>query len=327
MTIINDIQLWDRFRAGDRSAFHTIYLSEVKYLFNYGRKVFQDDIRTEDSIHDLFVELWERRDSIGTTDNIRKYLAVSMRRKMIANLKIEKKTSADLENENVSFDSELSIEQILIKQELSSEQSSKLKTAYQNLSHRQREILHMRYYQDIPYEQIAEIVGIKYQSLRNVVSNAIKGLRLALTSLVLLIIFTGCTDDDETVGIDQSVQPYIERFEAEAARRNINANIETSGIGAQVATIDGDAVGQCVLSESRGAFLRLDDAYWSRASDLQKEFLVFHKLGHCFLGRGHLDEEDERGSCISIMMSGVGSCRTNHNTNTREQYIDELFSN
>ena len=327
MTRTNDIQLWDRMREGDRSAFQSIYLSEVQYLFNYGRKVFQDDIRTEDSIHDLFVELWERRDRLGATDNIRKYLAVSMRRKMIANLKIEKKTSADLEYEDVPFESELSIEQMIISQELSTEQSNKLKTAYEDLSHRQREILYMRYYQDIPYEQIAEIVGIKYQSLRNVVSAAIKGLRLAMASLLFLIVFSACSDEDQTVEIDQSVRPYIERFEAEAAIRNININIEESGIGAQIATIDGDAVGQCVSSQSRGEFLRLDERYWSRASDLQKEFLIFHELGHCFLGREHLDEEDGSGDCISIMMSGVGYCRSNYNINTRQDYIDELFSN
>lgn len=323
----NDTQLWDRMRAGDRSAFQSIYQAEVQYLFNYGRKVFQDEIRTEDSIHDLFVELWERRDRLGSTDNIRKYLAVSMRRKMIANLKSEIKISADLEYEDVPFESELSIEQMIISQELSTEQSNKLKSAYQKLSNRQREILHMRYYQDIPYEQIAEIVGIKYQSLRNVVSAAIKGLRVAMASLILLLIFSACTEEDQAVGIDEGIMPYVARFEAEAASRSIIVDIEASGIGAELASIDGDAVGQCVSSQSRGDFLRLDEAYWNRASDLQKEFLIFHELGHCYLAREHLDEDDGRGDCISIMMSGVGNCRSNYNHNTRQAYIDELFSN
>jgi len=225
--------------------------------------------------------------------------------------------------ENMPFESEMSIEELIISQELSSEQLEKLKIAYRNLSNRQREILHMRYYQDIPYDQIAEMIGIKYQSLRNVVSMAIKGLRVALASIVLLILIASCTEEDLSIGIDAAVQPYITRFESEAALVDISSN----GIGAEFSTIDGQAVGQCVSSTTRGHFLRLDPVYWRRASDLQREFLIFHELGHCFLGREHSDLRDEGGLCISMMTSGVGGCRSNYNASTRQAYIDELFSN
>ena len=70
----------------------------------------------------------------------------------------------------------------------------------------------------------------------------------------------------------------------------------------------------------------LDSQFWRRASEMEKEFLVFHELGHCYLGRSHLDEVAQNGNCQSMMNSGMGNCRINYNSQTRNEYLDELFS-
>jgi hypothetical protein len=54
--------------------------------------------------------------------------------------------------------------------------------------------------------------------------------------------------------------------------------------------------------------------------------VVFHELGHCYLGRGHSEETHPNGVCKSIMRSGNGGCFDNYNSTTREAYLDELFS-
>ena len=74
----------------------------------------------------------------------------------------------------------------MIAQEMSEEQSIRLKSAWGKLTDKQKEILYLRFYQGLEYEQIAEVLDIKYQSLRNAVSRAIKSLR---GDMLLLIIF------------------------------------------------------------------------------------------------------------------------------------------
>ncbi len=189
MQLYTDEDIWDKLRSGDKSALRLIYDRESSYLYNYGRKVFQDTQIVEDAIHDLFVDIWERRERLGPTDSIRRYLAASLRRRVVHDLKKKSKSQSVESFDQVPFEPELAIESMIIQGEMDRETSLKLKKAFETLSDRQREILFLKFYQGLEYEHIAEIVGIQYQSLRNTISASIKKLRAAMTILLTLIIF------------------------------------------------------------------------------------------------------------------------------------------
>ncbi len=185
--LIKDSQLWDDLRAGNKSALKTIYDQEFQYLFNYGRKIFQRTELVEDSIHDLFVEIWQRHETVGPTDSIRRYLATSLRRKIVSTLKKESRSQSVDSFDMIPFDVELAIDEVIIAQELSEEQAMQLKKAFDKLTAKQKEILYLRFYQGLDYEQIAEVLGMKYQSLRNAVSRAIKNLRGDMVIILLAL--------------------------------------------------------------------------------------------------------------------------------------------
>lgn len=187
MQLIEDSQLWDDLRAGKKSALKVIYDQEFQYLFNYGRKIFQRTELVEDSIHDLFVEIWQRHDSLGPTDSIRRYMATSLRRKIVAVLKKESKSQSVDSFDTIPFDVELAIDEVIIAQELNEEQAAQLKRAFDKLSAKQKEILYLRFYQGLDYEQIADVLDMKYQSLRNAVSRAIKNLRGDMVLIILAL--------------------------------------------------------------------------------------------------------------------------------------------
>ena len=322
-----DKVLWDQLKAGDRMAYQAIYKKEVQYLFNYGRKLFQDEVRVEDAIHDLFVELWERREGLGNTDHIRKYLTVSIRRKLVQVIKKDRRYEGDLNKEQMQFDSELSVEALIINEESTEEQSTKLQVAYQSLTSRQREVLFLKYHQGMDYEQIAEVVGIRYQSLRNVLSGAIRGLRVAMASFLFLFLISCAEDIDVALEIDPEIKPIFEAFEGAASNRGMIISMLDEGVGAVFAATTDNAAGQCVAKSNGEHYIRIDEDYWKKASALEKEFLVFHELGHCVLGRSHDDTSSANGACMSMMTSGLGGCRLNYSSQTREGFIDELFSN
>ena len=125
---MNDLALWQQLKAGKKDALQKIYQGHIKMLLQYGKKISRDEQLVEDCTQDLFVELWKKRESIGQTDAIGKYLVVSLKRKIIRQISSKQKKYSSAEPEEHHFDAEFAIEDQLIHAELSAEQSTKLKS-------------------------------------------------------------------------------------------------------------------------------------------------------------------------------------------------------
>ena len=184
---MSEKELWNKLRSGDQSALEEIYRCYFKELFSYGKK-FSSDISTiEDCIQDLFIDLWNKHASLGETNAIKPYLYVAVRRKILAEIKKVRKTT-DEELKESHFDAELNIEHILIAKERSEEDKAMLKDAFEQLSDRQKEILYLKYYAQMDYESISEVMDMNYQSARNLVSRAISKLSKLLRANLIIIL-------------------------------------------------------------------------------------------------------------------------------------------
>lgn len=157
-------------------------------------------------------------------------------------------------------------------------------------------------------------------------SVSLAGLLATSCQLDLNDIFGNDTINDEFPNVDQALWPYFQRFEEEAANRNIEADLNDAYITGLISDISTSHVlGQCSYSPSNPHQVTIDKPFWNQASDLAKEFVVFHELGHCYLGRLHDESKDARGVCLSMMRSGTGDCRDDYNATTRVALINELF--
>ena len=168
----DDIKIWNSFKSGSHQSFELIYRNEFNFLVNYGKTITHDEQTIGDCIQELFIELWNRRETIGVTDNIRSYLLVSFRRKLVKNLK---ESFADFSDEHIT-EKEFSQEEKLIKDEEQDERHSMLNLSINELTKKQKEIIHLKFFQNLDYEDIAKIMEINYQSCRNLVSGALKKL-------------------------------------------------------------------------------------------------------------------------------------------------------
>jgi hypothetical protein len=127
--------------------------------------------------------------------------------------------------------------------------------------------------------------------------------------------------------VEQALWDFFQHFEYEAAIRGYEVDLAAAGITAKVAEITEEHVaGQCSYGAAIGRNIIIDETFWnSNASLLYKEMVVFHELGHCFLGLGHNEGLLSNGTCASIMRSGAGDCRDNYHAASRSYYLDELF--
>lgn len=127
--------------------------------------------------------------------------------------------------------------------------------------------------------------------------------------------------------VDVPLQVYFDRFIHEAAARDLDVEYATYQVDAQIGDIiEKNVIGQCAWSGAHQHSITIDEQYWRTANDLQREFVVFHELGHCVLGRDHIDGDDVNGNCVSVMTSGTGPCRILYNSQNRNELLDELFA-
>jgi hypothetical protein len=147
-----------------------------------------------------------------------------------------------------------------------------------------------------------------------------------LLALSLMVGFWSCNKDETELFVAQPLQEYFDRFVVEGAARNVAVDYTESRVSGYLRIINSPGViGQCAHSDTKPNTVIIDQLYWNTATDLEKEFVVFHELGHCVLNREHLDNSDNMGNCVSIMTSGTGNCHIDYTTATRSALIDELF--
>lgn len=168
-------QIWKAFKAGDKNAIAHIYKSNYEELYHYALKLTGNKEMTEDAIHDAFAYLWQNRQNLGEILSFKFYLLRSVRNQC---LKLFQKQSRFRKLESV----EESFQMIIQPEELKLTDTSemvkrKMIKALGSLSNRQREIIYLKYYNNLDYEEIAELLGINYQSVVNTVHRAMQKLR------------------------------------------------------------------------------------------------------------------------------------------------------
>lgn len=151
-------------------------------------------------------------------------------------------------------------------------------------------------------------------------------------SFALLITLVACSKEQpltlqkEYPGVEPALWSYFEKFEIEAADRGVNIDLAAVGITGSIERIHAHGtVGLCNHRLDQPNHVIIDMNFWQSASESSKELIIFHELGHCYLGRGHKDQKNEDGTCASIMRSGQGGCVDFYTNSNRDNYLDELY--
>ncbi|NNE26402.1 MAG: sigma-70 family RNA polymerase sigma factor [Saprospiraceae bacterium] len=170
-----DIQLWSRLKAGDRQAFDIIYRRYADTLYKYGSRFSKDGNTVEDAIHDLFVYIWKQKANLSDTDSIKAYLLFALRNRLLKDLKNKNRIELKDEDPYLS-EKEMSAEASMIRNEEEVALNFALKKSLNVLSNREREVMYLKYFDGMSYEDICQIMNINYQSVRNLVSRSLKKL-------------------------------------------------------------------------------------------------------------------------------------------------------
>lgn len=179
--------LWDSFRSGNEEAFVRLFHLYADLLFYYGCSITPDRDLVKDSIQELLCSLWERGPDCPTVTNLKAFLFTSLRRQLLRKLQYDRRYEYLEENE-AAPEYELpneSVEAEIIRRETDELSRQRLQFAVKNLPNRQREAIHLRYYEGLSYEEIAQVMEVKKGTVGRFIAQAIDGLRKAMDQVLL----------------------------------------------------------------------------------------------------------------------------------------------
>ena len=88
----NDNILWQGLKQGDKEMFLALYKKYYHTLFFIGVKEMKDAHLVKDIIQQLFLYLWEKRETIQDARDVKSYLITSFLRKLTADWKKNKQS-------------------------------------------------------------------------------------------------------------------------------------------------------------------------------------------------------------------------------------------
>ncbi|MEX2336255.1 MAG: sigma-70 family RNA polymerase sigma factor [Fulvivirga sp.] len=182
----SDLELWQAFTQGDEKAFAYIYEHFAAELYSYGMKVRSNSNLVQDCIHDLFVDLWRKKDNLKPTDNIKFYLFRALRRRIADAIKRDKKIYADSAHSLDDVIITLPFESVMINRQLEEDRNKKIIHVLSKLSQRQKEAIDLIFYQEMSYQEVSEIMDINVRSLYTLTWKAVSSMRKHLLEMLTL---------------------------------------------------------------------------------------------------------------------------------------------
>ena len=189
--VYDESLLWKSMLAGDERAFKSLLNLTYDLLFQYGNKFTTDRELVKDMIQDLFLEIWEKRESINQDIPPKAYLLASLRRKLHRFYKRNKLFyigSYDALHDQ--FQIEFGVEQRFIKSEEALFNTEQISQLLNQLPARQKEAIYLKYFQDLDRDQVAEIMNINPQSVSNLLHLAFKQIKMDWKFLLSYLIIT-----------------------------------------------------------------------------------------------------------------------------------------
>lgn len=182
-----EIDLFEKMKQGDQSAFEMIFKNHYKPLCNYAFTFLHDRDEAEEIVQATFLAVWEKKETITIESSLKAYLYRAVRNSCLnarKHIKIKQKHTeetmhiADHTHEGV------------LESVISSELDVKIGAAIMTLPEQCRLVFKLSRFENLKYQEIADQLNISIKTVENQIGKALKIMREQLSEyLPLLIIF------------------------------------------------------------------------------------------------------------------------------------------
>lgn len=186
---MDDFDLFDRIKQRDRSAFNTLFRKYYTALcrFSFATCLSQED--SEESVQEMFVNLWEKAPTIDISISVKAYLYTSTRHHTLNAIQ---KQQTELRHLNEYSEQVNTVDQTEERQD--AEISELIQSGVRTLPDKCREIFILCKQEGLTYEEISAYLNVSEKTVDNQMGIALRKLREFLrpkiNKLLILLILT-----------------------------------------------------------------------------------------------------------------------------------------
>jgi len=190
MDLTEDNELYLKIREGDERAFQTLFRKYYAILCNYARQIMDDKVLAEETVQDMFVKIWEKRQALTIETSVKNYFFRSIRNHCLNQIQHEKIKKQYADRVLDSARQEIDPEQNFIEVDL----IRRIEESIASLPPKRREIFRLSREQGMKYKEIAEALNLSEKTVEAQMGLALKHLRNKLKDyrndlITLLFIF------------------------------------------------------------------------------------------------------------------------------------------
>lgn len=176
--------------SNDEDYIAMVYYQYVDDLYSWGNTFTSQKEIIKDCIQDLFAYLLNNPEKLENISNLKVYLFTSFRNNLIRLLRNHslRISESDLEKEyygEIKDPSENIIEK-LERNEIFYSRKKQIREMLNSLSMRQKRIIFLRFYKQMDYDEICEILSMNYQSARTLIYRAIQKMKSIYRELKII---------------------------------------------------------------------------------------------------------------------------------------------
>ena len=166
-------KLQERIRAGDESAFDTLFRSHYAHLVRMAESVVRERALAEEVAQEVMLELWRRRETLRVEQTFRAYLLRSTRNRALNQVRHQRVVAREAAIAAIDSPSAPSVEEEMLGTEL--EQA--VRAAIDALPEKCREVFQLSRDHGLRYAEIASTLEISVKTVENRMGQAIAELR------------------------------------------------------------------------------------------------------------------------------------------------------
>jgi RNA polymerase sigma-70 factor (family 1) len=173
-------------RQFDEHALELLFRENYKGLCRFSLGYVKQEDVAKEIVQNAFVSLWEKRNSIDVSRQVKTYLTTTVRNRSLNYLRDNKKFSEDLLSlENLAQESGYDQPDKLVEAEI----RERIDLAIAELPEKCREIFVLNRFERLKYQQIADNLQISVKTVETQMSKALQHMRVRLAEYLPLVLF------------------------------------------------------------------------------------------------------------------------------------------
>lgn len=168
----------------DKKAFEELFRTHFSPLSYFARGYVKDMDAAKEIVHDVFIQLWNKKDSIDTGRSVKSYLFTSVHNRCLNHIRDRKKfnlNTAGIDSTILESQSEASDRMEVAELE------ARIRIVMEMLPEKCREIFILSRYHDLKYSEIATKLDLSVKTVEAQISKALKIFREQLKDYMIMI--------------------------------------------------------------------------------------------------------------------------------------------